>query len=300
LKRSNRLVLLIGVFLAVVAFVLIVVMFGNQTGPTARATPATIIKTVVAAQDIPLGATLTAEMLSTQDLKISERKNGAFENPSLIIGQTVRRKITTGAQLERADFQDGVAGGRLDVPPGQRAIGVQVDQVTGVGTLIKTGDYVDLVLGVTGDKFPVVTLNPDDESITVVAGLNSTSVKLLIEGMQVIGTIRPPTPAAGNQQNAAPSGSAGAQQPPTTTLGDDVQELVILSVNAQQAELIKFAQLDGTISLVLRSPADFVDANGQPVVTLPAGTTGVILKTLVDGGYGVLRPELVEAIIPAQ
>jgi hypothetical protein len=26
----------------------------------------------------------------------------------------------------------------------------------------------------------------------------------------------------------------------------------------------------------------------------------VILKTLVDGGYGVLRPELVEAILPAQ
>jgi hypothetical protein len=117
--------------------------------------------------------------------------------------------------------------------------------------------------------------------------------------MQVIGTIRPPTTAASNTNNAAPSGSPGAQ-PPTTTLGEDTLELVILSVSAQQAELIKFAQLDGSISLVLRAPADFVDENGQPVVTLPAGTTGVILKTLVDGGYGVLRPELVEAIIPAQ
>ncbi len=154
-------------------------------------------------------------------------------------------------------------------------------------------------MGLTGDKFPVVTLNPQDDTITVVAGLNSTSVKLLIEGMQVIGTIRPPTTAASNTNNAAPSGSPGAQ-PPTTTLGEDTLELVILSVSAQQAELIKFAQLDGSISLVLRAPADFVDENGQPVVTLPAGTTGVILKTLVDGGYGVLRPELVEAIIPAQ
>ena len=300
MKRSNRLVLLIGVFLAVVAFVLIIILLGgNRPGGTAQPTQATIIKTVVAAQDIPLGATITAEMLGSQDLKISERKPGAFENPGLIIGQTVRRKVVTGAQLERADFQDGIAGGRLDVPPGQRAMSVQVDQVSGVGTVIKTGDYVDMVVGYTGDKFPVVTLNPDDDSISVVAGLNSTSVKLLIQGMQVIGTIRPPTPAAANQQNAAPSGSAGAQAP-TTTLGDDVQVLVILSVTAQQAELIKFAQLDGSISLVLRSPADFVDENGQPVVTLPPGTTGVILKTLVDGGYGVLRPELVEAIIPAQ
>jgi hypothetical protein len=57
--------------------------------------------------------------------------------------------------------------------------------------------------------------------------------------------------------------------------------------------------MQGQISLVLRSPQDFIDENGQPILPLPAGTTGVILKTLVDG-YGVLRPELVEAILPAQ
>ncbi len=89
------------------------------------------------------------------------------------------------------------------VPEGKRAISIQVNQVNGVGTLIKTGDYVDLVLGVTGEKFPVVTLNPEDELITVVQGLNSTSVKLLIEGMQVIGTIRPPTTATRHDQRSA-------------------------------------------------------------------------------------------------
>jgi pilus assembly protein CpaB len=297
LKRSNRLVLLIGVFLAVIAFVLIIVMLsGNKTTTGPGASP-TVVSTVVAAKDIPLGATLTAEMLKTEPLKTTERKANAFENPGLIIGQVIRRKVVSGAQLERADFIDD--SNNIQVGPGQRAIAVQVDSITGVGTLIKTGDFVDVVLGVTGEKFPVVTLNPQDDSITVVQGLNSTTVKLLIEGLQVIGTIRPPTSASNNTNNAAPSGSAGAQQP-TTTLADDSAELVILSVTAQQAELIKFGQLDGSFSLLLRSPADFVDANGQPVVTLPSDTTGIILKTLVDGGYGVLRPELVEAIIPAQ
>jgi Flp pilus assembly protein CpaB len=181
-----------------------------------------------------------------------------------------------------------------------RAIAVQVDMVSGVGTLIKTGDYVDMVVGLTGDKFPVVTLNPQDDSITVVAGLNSTSVKLLLDGIQVLGTIRQAAPTTGNQGNQpAPSAGAAATERPTT-LNDETQELVLLGVTAQQAEVIKFAQIDGTISLVLRSSADFVDANGEPIVSLPPGTTGIILKTLVDGGYGVLRPELVEAIIPAQ
>jgi Flp pilus assembly protein CpaB len=297
LKRSNRLILLIGVFLAVVAFVGIVIILGggSRGNPSASASPS-IVSTVIAAKDIVLGATITEDMLTTQQLPTSQRKTGAFETPSQIVGQTVRRKITAGAQLERADFTDSIAN--FQVPAGQRAFAVQVDAVSGVGTLIKTGDYVDLIVGFTNDKFPVVTINPDDDSITVVAGLNSTSVKLLLDGLQVLGTIRPPAAPSGNQGNQ-PQPSGGATPPPTT-LNDENQELVLLSVTAQQAEVIKFAQIDGTISLVLRSPADFVDANGEPIVSLPPGTTGIILKTLVDGGYGVLRPELVEAIIPAQ
>jgi Flp pilus assembly protein CpaB len=289
-------VLLIGVFLAIVAFVGIVLLIGNPTNPNnATASQAAPQKTVVAAQDIPLGVRLTAGMLTTKDFRPSERRQGAFGDPSQILGQTVRRPIVKDAQLSSADFLEDINA--LVVPEGKRAMSLQVNQVNGVGTLIKTGDYVDLVLGLTGgDKFPVVTLNPDDDSITVVAGLNSTSVKILIEGMQVIGTVRPPTTAT-RTTNAAPSGSAA--QAPTTTLSDDGQELVILAITAQQAELIKYAQLDGDISLLLRNSRDFVDENGEPVLSLPAGTTGVILKTLVDG-YGVLRPELVEAIIPAQ
>jgi Flp pilus assembly protein CpaB len=174
---------------------------------------------------------------------------------------------------------------------------VQVDAVSGVGTAIQTGDYVDMIVGLTGDAFPVVQLNPQDNSIQVVAGLNNTSVKLIIEGVQVLGTVQPQPTTNNNQSTPQPSGSPTPSNP---ELSQDTQELVVLSVTAQQAEVIKFAQMQGNISLVLRSPKDFFDANGQPVLPVPAGTTGVILKTLVDGGYGVLRPELVEAILPAQ
>jgi pilus assembly protein CpaB len=297
LKRSNRLVLLIGVFLAVVAFVGIIIVLSRPGGggSSASASPS-ILGTVVAAKDIALGVRVTEDMLKTQQLPTTQRVTGAFEIPSQVVGQTTRRTITSGAQISKADFIDNPAN--FSVPKGMRAIALQVDNVSGVGTLIKTGDYVDMVVGLTGDKFPVVTLNPTDDSITVVAGLNSTSVKLLLDGIQVLGTIRQAAPSSGNTNNQ-PAPSAGATERPTT-LVDDNQELVLLGVTAQQAEVIKFAQIDGTISLVLRSSADFVDENGEPIVSLPPGTTGIILKTLVDGGYGVLRPELVEAIIPAQ
>jgi pilus assembly protein CpaB len=293
LKRSNRLVLLVGIFLAVVAFVGIAILLSggsNRTQPTASA--ATKLPTVIAVQDIPLGVVIKPEMVKVEDRDVgTSRKAGAFGDPGQVIGLPVRRMITAEAQLEAADFIDTHNIVDIHVPATKLAMAIQVDQVSGVGTLIKTGDYVDMIVGLTGDKFPVVTLNPTDKSITVVAGLNSTSVKLLLSGMQVLGTLLPPPPAAA-EAAPAPSG-----QPTTTLTGN--QEMVIVAVDAQQAEILKFAQLDGSISLALRSPADFVDASGQPIVSIPAATTGITLKQLVDI-YGVIRPQLVEAILPAQ
>jgi len=295
LKRSNRLILLIGVFLAVVAFVLIVILLGGQKeqGPSSTATPQPV-STVIAAQDIPLGATITETMLTTQNLPPAQRLAGAFQIASQVVGQTARQSVTKGAQITNQTIS---GSNKFEVPEGKRAMSVQVDAVSGVGTAIQSGDYVDLIIGLTGDAFPVVQLNKQDNSIQVVAGLNSTSVKLLLDGVQVLATVQPETKTSGNQPTPNPSSSPTPNGPDLT---QDSTELVILAVTAQQAEVIKFAQLQGSISLVLRSPKDFFDENGQPVLPLPAGTTGVILKTLVDGGYGVLRPELVEAILPAQ
>jgi pilus assembly protein CpaB len=297
LKRSNRLILLIGVFLAIVAFVGIALVLGGRSTTTAPP-KVTALPTVVATRDIPLGQIVTADMLSVETRNIdTERKATAFGSPDQVIGLKARRNITTGAQLEDADFSTVPGITQLEVPAGMRAVAVQVDQLSGVGATIRTGDYVDAIVALTGGSFPVVTVSPVDDSISIVAGLNSTSVKLVIEGMQVIGTLLPPV-AAPARGAAAPAASGAVEEPATTLSG--VQEIVILAVNAQQAEVLRFAQLDGTIVLSLRSPADFINEAGEAIVPPPAGTTGVILKTLVDGGYGVLRPELVEAILPAQ
>jgi hypothetical protein len=127
---------------------------------------------------------------------------------------------------------------------------IQVDQVSGVGTVINTGDYVDVVVGFTGDKFPVVTVNPDDESITVVQGLNGTSVKLLIEGRQVLGRLLPPPPAAAQGQAAPTPGPDGA---PTSLTGQ--QEIVIKPFDAVKDGLSVFSGAtilgDGVPALIL-------------------------------------------------
>jgi pilus assembly protein CpaB len=291
LKRSNRLILLIGIFLAVVAFVGIVLIFSQRPGGEGPAASPTELPTVFAKVDIPLGAQVTADMVEQRNLSTDQRDPTAFQSTSLVIGKIARRDIVAGAQLTAADFDVGRGQGltSIDCPATMRCISVQVDQVSGVGTLINKGDYVDLLVGFQSGTFPVVTINPVDGSITPISGLNSTSVKLLLQGMQVVGTLLPPVPQTEGQQPAQGGG--------TTLTGQ--QEVVILAVTPQQAEVIKFAQLDGSISLVLRSPKDFVDPVTRQPITPPADpTTGVVLKTLVDE-YGVLVPQLVEAILPA-
>jgi Flp pilus assembly protein CpaB len=290
LKRSNRLILLIGVFFAIVAFIGIVfIVQGNRTpsGPSV----ASELPTVFAAKPITLGSEVTADMLTVTTTKVTERDPTAFASPSLLLGKIAGKDIPQGKQLTADDFNRGGNQANVTVPLGMRAIAVTVDQGSGVGTLIRTGDYVDLLVGITGDKFPVITVT-DNNNFQVVSGINATSAKLLLQGMQVIGTLLPPPTAAQAAASQAPGGEGGASL-------NNQSEIVIIAVSAQQSEVIKFAQIDGSISLVLRSPKDFRDEAGNPIAPPPAGTTGITLRVLVDE-YRVLIPQLVETAVPAQ
>jgi pilus assembly protein CpaB len=295
LKRSNRLILLIGVFLAVVAFGGILLLSSSNSTTPGNAVPTTA-QVVYTKQDVLLGSKVTPEMLESRQIALAQKAPDAFVDTGLVVGKKVRRDVVAGTQLTAADFAANGQIGQIDVPKGQRAMTVQVDQISGAGTVIATGDYVDVLVGITGDHFPVITLSSGDQSIQPVAGLNATSVKLLLQGVQVLGTLLPPPTAAQQQQQPAASGAPAQGQ---TTALNGQQEIVMLAVTPQQAEVIKYAQLDGSITLVLRSPDDFRDASGKLVIPPTDPTSGVILKTLVDQ-YGVLPPQLVETVLPAR
>jgi pilus assembly protein CpaB len=308
LKRSNRLVLLIGVFLAIIAFVGIFVL--QSRGPAKEEVP-TDAATVIAAVDIPLGSRITAEQVTVQKVLLTGRDADAFGAPSQVIGQIVRQPVTAGQAITARTLSGGANPGEIldiQVPAGKRAMTVQVDQVTGVGTVIKTGDYVDMVVAVPKDNFPVIVGDPAARSYAILyqegTGIYGTSVKVLLQGMQVLGTLLPPPPATTQEQQQQQQGQQGQQgSTQTGTALNGQQEIVALAVDAQQAEVIKFAQMfnrEDAISLILRSPDDFIDpATGKPYETPkpPDATTGIILKGLIDR-YGVLPPELVETTLP--
>jgi Flp pilus assembly protein CpaB len=281
-RRTSRLVLLLGVFLAAMVFVLVLfVGRPSTTGPAAGPTaPPTELATVVAAQDIPLGTVVTAEMFSSKTLAVTLRDKNVFGDISQVVGKTTRTAIAATGQVHSTDFQNRTVP--LAVPAGKRAMAIQVTELTGVANLLDVGDSVDLIVSLRGDAFPVVQVL-NDGSVTVVAGINPLSIKLplLLQDVQIIGSIDASPPAPTTAANGQPLPSTG----PVIT---NLPKLLILALTPAQAEVMLFARTTGTLDLILRSPLD---------AGLTAETSGVILKTLVDK-YGVLPPEIVQVPIP--
>jgi Flp pilus assembly protein CpaB len=287
LKRSNRLMLVFGVLLAVVAFGG-VLMFGAGSG-NAKPAPPTTVKVVTAAADIPLGTALDVTQLGSVDMEVALAVD-TYRDSSQLVGKVVRRTVHLGDAFKSTDFQAAAGVSSVDVTSslaaGQVAMAVTVDQVTGVGSLIQAGDSVDVMLTATDQpdpgKAPVVLPIPDKDTgmpFTKVdnENLNNTTIKVLVQNVQVLGIVASAAATNGTDAGTATTDANGVPTPTTSTL--------ILSVTPQEAELVRFAQVDGNLSLLLRSPGDTKAAD--------VPTTGVTLRELVDH-YGVLPPRVID------
>lgn len=304
MKRSNRLFLLVGIILAVVAAVGVLLLSGGgggqQTGQ-ASPTPAQI-DVVVAAADMPLGEVIEEGDVTTQTVSLTEAPPGALTAVSQAEGRTVREALTQGDILTDGTFgaQDSTAENvKTALAQGFRAIAVQVDQISGVGTLIRPGDRVDVVLSMTESdgKFPVafeqdpIQSEVDEEIIIrqfadAGGNMNNTSIKVLVQNVQVLGTLLPPPPAVEQGQEATPPPDTTTAAAETETALTGREQIAILAVTPQQVELVRFAQLDGNLSLVLRAAADST-AEGEITPT-----TGITLRELVDT-HGVIPSNII-------
>lgn len=302
MKRSNRLVLLVGVFLAIVAFVAILLLLQTPATPSGEEAVPTTGTVVIAKTDIPLSTRIRADQVETKEVALAAISAGAFADVSQVIGQIARQPVTAGGQITATTLSGGFAGTVIDVqtPAGLRAIAVRVDQTSGVGTVIKTGDYVDSLIALTEEQFASVVEDPANPEQVLITnpGPKGATVKVILQGMQVLGTLLPPVAPP----PAAAEGQPVATAAPGTVLNEQ-QEIVILAVTAQQAEVLRYGQTMAnpliTLSLVLRSPDDFIDPEtGEPVPPVIAETTGITLQSLIDQ-YGVLPPTIATPVIPA-
>jgi len=308
-RRSSRLILLLGIFLAVGAFVLIL-FIGNLggRGPGASPTPAIahIVKAVV---DIPQGTTITESMVTVSEVALVDAPGDSFALPERVIGRTARQTVAAGAYVPTAAIE-GTAAAVVDLGkelnPGERAVALRffenqdpnvASQV--VAYLVQPGDRVDVIVAFAnlpvGFTVPLQggsTTNSDVPSGAVGnAGgtgfqlipadkINRTSAKLLFQNVRVV---------YAKQEVTAPATQGGATPAPGSLVING--ETVVIALNAQQAEAWSYIQTqvgiaDATtkIFLALRSPQD--------AQASPENTSGIILRNLIDD-FGVLPPRLV-------
>jgi Flp pilus assembly protein CpaB len=286
--------LVFGVLLAVVAFGGVLI-FGAGSGNAQPAAPATV-KVVTAAANVSLGTALDLTQLGTTDMEVALAVD-TYTDPNQLVGKVVRRTVLQGEAFKSSDFQAAAGLSPVDVTSslkaGQVAIAINVDQVSGLGGLIQAGDNVDVLLTMTDQpspaKAPVVL--PVADAVTGFPwtsveenDLNNTTIKVLVQNVQVLGMVSAASTAS-NTASGTDSTSGSAAVDPNTGQPVSSSKLMILSVTPQQAELVRFAQADGNLSLLLRSPADAAAADVK--------TTGVTLRELVDH-YGVLPPRVID------
>jgi Flp pilus assembly protein CpaB len=289
-KRSNRLVILVGVLLAILAFVLVVVLLNQNQGTTSEEpTEATVL---VASEDIAIGDPVTPDKVEARTVPISAAGPDSLTDPSQVAGQPALFAIPADSQVT----ESAIGAGRgpqcisCQLTVGEKAIAFQVDRTTGLDFLVQPGDLIDVVvsqeiqvLQETADSVQARQTDPDSTPrFEAVTGLESArTVKAVLQNKRVLYV----SDSRIQQQAAAEESPAPEGQPaPAATPIENV--IIVFAGTDADAEVIKFAQRDltevGSITAVVRSADD--DAVEE--------TLGVTIDDLV-ARYGLPVPGIV-------
>ncbi len=291
MKRSNRLVILVGVLLAILAFVLVVVLLNQQTPESAEPTSGTVL---VATSDIAIGDPVTPDKVEPRTVPLEAVTTESLTDPSQVSGQPALYAIPADSQVTKGAIGAGTTGPCIScqLQTGEKAIAFQVDRTTGLDFLVQPGDVIDIVLAEeiqvlqeTADSVEARTTNPDaSPRFEAVTGLESArTVKAVLQSKRVLYV----SDSRIQQQAAAEASPApdGAAAPPAAEVPIENVIIVFAGTDAD-AEVIKFAQRDlneiGALTAVVRSTGD--EAIEE--------TLGVTIDALVER-YGLSVPGIV-------
>jgi len=138
-------------------------------------------KTVlIASKDIVEMITLDETMLTQEERPVDFIQPGAIENPDDAVGLVAAAPIKKGEQilLTKLLAPGPNTGLSLQVAPDKRAVTIPVDEVRGVGKLIRPGDRVDILTSISygdgkNERREVKTLLQD--ILILATGLNVTN-----------------------------------------------------------------------------------------------------------------------------
>lgn len=197
-----------------------------------------LIPIVAARQDLPLGTELTEAMLVVREVpsRYVEGRHVQASDLPRILGIPVTSEIHAAESVLWTDLANSEQRRDLSslVRPGLRAVTVPADPRSTFGGLLRPGDRVDVLL----------TAERGDQQVTTT----------ILQNVLVLATGR--DTGGGRREEAEVRASQ-----------------VTLGVTLDQGQTLATADAEGTLTLVLRHPADITLVEG-----LPARTTNDVLR----------------------
>lgn len=195
---------------------------------TEGAEPIALTEVVVAVDTIPEHVKITEEMLTTASIPAEAVHPEAVLQKDQIIGGIVNSEIVKGEQVlsSRVATDSSATSLSYSVPENMRAITLPMTEVSGVGGYIEPGDRIDILV-----SYAEVEINPMKVVYTQLQ-----NIEVLAEG---------PSAVVNEEQQSGVATS-----------------LTVL-VTPAQAEVLAFANINGTFQFTLRNPVDNTKADLQ-------------------------------------
>jgi pilus assembly protein CpaB len=202
------------------------------------------VKVIVAAEDLPVGAIITEELIGEESMHKSKIPENATGSVASVLNRVVTVPLRKGepiqldrlgktAKRERAPTLSEI------IPPGKRAVSINMDGLTSVGGMISPGDHVDVV--------GVISLPTEKATSTVSLTATKLNEDRIVGAVTVLPLFQDVLILAVEQQvNPIPVGKGPAVGTAT------------LALSPQEANILAFISEHGHIRLLLRSVKDKV------------------------------------------
>ncbi len=212
--------------------------------------PVTMVKAVIARQDIPATVSITEEMVMAKETpKTPLLPADAFSKTEDLIGRVAFKSIPAGSPiLPTMIAPEGTMPGLMvRVKEGYRAVAVRIDESSGVGYLVSPNDWVDV--------FSVMEVNKN--------GTKETESQVILERVQV---------GAVGQVLGKSSEEGGG--------GGGHAKTITLLVKTEDVPRLHLAQTRGRITLAMRGSEDTKVTRHDKPQTGPTGFSAVFSQWL--------------------
>lgn len=210
---------------------------------TSNARQTKLIRVQAAARDLGAGTRLRKGDLRFVEISDKERPRGVFTEEKALLDKTLLFPVTMNEPITQTKLAavGGIEGVAATIPPGKRAISVQVTDLTSAAGLVVPRSHVDVVFTRTGSMAEALS-------------------KVILEDIAVLSVGR--NTEVAQEQRAAASATANTNQVTNST----TQRAVTLLVTPEEAAKLELAKNNGKIGLVLRNPLDSSKLNqDQPI-----------------------------------